>query len=296
MLRYKVLWIDDNYPETKVDGIKDFLEEEGFSPDISFKDTTQGIEDELEDPEIDIVITDFNLGDIDVKDVVSKIREKQKYIDLILYSENPPEGFRDVLNEFDGVYGCIRDDVEDTIINVIRNTIRRTQNVNNMRGVVISEAIDIENQIEKIILSYFQNEKDLVEKVLKSRGSCDFGKKISFLNSIIKKINKSAQDKKDDTSFEPQVQKQFEEILEKLKPYRNKCKKLGEDVMKPRNILAHVEHKINHDSKPFLKSLERGCNEIVIDTQWCKDTRVRLKEHSSNLEALNQFISQCHEL
>lgn len=112
-MNYKIFWVDDNYPETKIEGIKDFLEEEGFVPDVIFKSSADGIEDDLIDSEIDIIITDFNLGSINVKDVIGNIRGKQKYIDLILYSENPPEEFRDVLNEFDGIYGCTRDDVED---------------------------------------------------------------------------------------------------------------------------------------------------------------------------------------
>jgi CheY-like chemotaxis protein len=298
-LDYKVLWIDDN-PKTiksKRNQIEDFLKGEGFRPQIILIENGQDIDRYLDDPLLDLIVTDYYIHEqLDGKQLTEKIRSSEKMIEIILYSQKEGTDLYQEVGALDGVYISNREGLEGKIKDVVRATIRRTQNVSNMRGIVISEAIDVENQIEKIILDYFKGEEDLATKVLKARMSCDFGKKISFLNSILKKINKLSQDKKDNTALEAAKRQTFRDFFETLAPLRDKCKKLCEDVMKPRNMLAHVELGMKDSKKPFLRSLEKGYSEIVIDNQWCKDTRIRLKEHSSNLNEIDSFITQWRKL
>ena len=290
MLKYKALWIDDSTEsrDTKIEGIGEFLIDEGFVFEPILKEDAEDIGKHLNDPELDIVITDFN--GINVTELVDKVQALEKYIDLVLYSENPPLEFDNVARSYPWIYPCTRDDVEDTIKKVIQSTIRRTQNVINMRGIVISEGIDVENQIEEIILSYFQNEKDLAQKILDARNTCDFGKKIAFLHSILNKVNKYLNNIIADTSLSSAIREECKQYVVEFTPLRNICKKLAKQVMEPRNILAHVEYVINEDNKPFLKSLERGYEAIVIDSQWCKEKRLALNEHQQNLGEIKKFI------
>jgi len=196
-----------------------------------------------------------------------------------------------VLKSFQGIYGCTRADVEDTIISVIQSTIRRTQNVNNMRGIVISEGIDIENQVEEIIVLYFDDKGDLAKKVLEKEGVCDFGKKIAFLNSILKKIVKDYNRKistEKDTVFKDKLGTQ-KDMLQSL---YNIAKKLSDEVMKPRNVLAHVEQKVGDDNVPYLKSMYKEYEDIKANSEWYKNTRKDLHKHSENLTSILKFISE----
>jgi hypothetical protein len=292
VLKYKVLWIDDNVEAAKVkaEGIREFLEDEGFMFETIFRENEEHINHFLDDPELDIIITDFNL-ETDVEGLINIIRQRLKYMDLILYSENPPQNFQDVLNKFEGIYGCIREDVEDTIKSVIQNTIRRTQNVSNMRGIVISEGIDIENQVEEIIIKYFGDKGELAKKVLEKEGVCDFGKKIAFLNSILKTIvkdyNKKINDEKD-----PAVRDNLGTRKTKIQSLYDISKKLSDEVMKPRNVLAHVEQGMGTDNVPYLRSLQKGYEDINADAEWYKKTRKDLQKHSENLTFILKFISE----
>lgn len=277
MLKYKALWVDDSIEsaETKAESIAEFLEEEGFKFEPIIVDNAAEIEKYLANPELDIVITDFNLVGIQAKDLIVMVRNSNKYIELVLYSENPPREFKEVLRSFQGIYGCTRSDVESTIREVIQNTIRRTQSVNNMRGIVISEAIDIESQIEEIIVSYFADKGDVVRKALE-RGNFDFGKKVMVLGSIAKKLRSNLN--KD--------QKGFESIADLVKSL---CK----DVVWTRNVLSHVKPKMDQYGQHILTSDIKsadGTDTITINTKWYKEMRKKLRIHSENLKAFAHFI------
>jgi CheY-like chemotaxis protein len=292
-LNYKILWIDDN-PRTiksKESQIEGFLKEQGFRPEITLLENGQDIDRYLDDPLLDLIVTDYYIHDqLDGKRLAEKIRELDKMVEIILYSQKEGTDLYEEVGTLDGVYISNREGLEDKIKDVIRITIRRTQNVSNMRGIVISEGIDIENQIEETIMFYFQDEKDLAQKILDMRNTCDFGKKIAFLHSILNKVNKYLNKIIADPSLSSAIRGECKQYIPEFTPLRNMCKKLPKEVMEPRNILAHVEYVLNQDNKPFLKSLEKGYEAIVIDSQWCKEKRVALNEHRQNLEKVKDFI------
>lgn len=278
MLTFKALWIDDTpqAAEPKIEGIQDFLSEEGFVFEHVLRENADEIEVLLNDPDLDIVITDFNLTGITAYDLITKIRRQHKYIELVLYSENPPGDFEKVRQSFQGIYGCTRHDVEDTIKDVIRNSIKRTQSVNNMRGIVISEAIDIENNVQEIIISYFADKGDVVRKALE-RGNFDFGKKVMLLGSIAKKLRSNLNSN----------QKGFEKIADVVKSL---CK----DVVWTRNVLSHVKRKTDRNGQHILTSDIKspdGTDTIILNTEWYKETRKKLGMHSGNLKAFADFIT-----
>jgi CheY-like chemotaxis protein len=292
-LKYKIVWIDDRPDdiEDEVNNVKAYIGEEGFVPEIQvIDDDSAGIDEILSDPQLDIIITDFHLSTMPARDVIAKSRLQHKYIEIILYTQRVGTDIKSTAQEFQGVFFDNRDGLVETIKKVIESSIRRSQDVKTMRGIVISEAIDIENQIKDVILTYFRREHDLVEKVFSLRALCDFGKKISFLNSMLKKVVKISQEKKDDTSLDPAIRGSYKLFWDEIQPIKSDCKQLCKEVMEPRNILAHVEHEINDQNKTFLKSLEKGYDEITVDTEWCKNTRKTLMKHSANLSKLSGLI------
>lgn len=292
-LDYKILCVDDNpkLVKSKLKHIDQFLEEEGFRPTIKLIEDGKLIDKYLNDPLLDLIVTDYNIhDDLNGKQLAEKVRQSGAIVDIILYSQQKRTDLYDEVGTLDGVYISNRDGLEDKIKDVIRTTIRRTQNINNMRGIVISEAIDIENQVKEIILSYFRKEKDLAERVLEYE-LCDFGKKIFFLNAIMKKILKYLSRKSSDTKLDLSIRKGWEAKRSEVHAFRAVCKRLADEVMKPRNILAHVAHEVDEDNRQYLQSMTKDCEEIRIDSDWCKDKRKHLAEHVENLERLLSFIN-----
>ena len=295
-LTYKTLWIDDN-PRTiasKVRQIKGFLEEQGFRSEIKVIESGRTIEEYLSDPLLDLIITDYNIhDDLNGKQLAEKIRGSDAMVDIILYSQKRGTDLYEV-GALDGVYISNREGLEDKIKEVIEITIRRTQRVSNMRGIVISEAIDIENQIEDIILAYYDTkEKELAEELLNGDGCNLFGQKISFLNSFLKKMEKEF-NTVINSGGPPGNKEAARSLLDELKPLYETAKKLEKEVCQPRNMLAHVEHIINTNTV-YLKSLKSGYKDIKIESVCCKEIRQQLMKHASNLNQIKDFLSKWHE-
>lgn len=288
-LSYKILWIDDN-PKTitsKEGQIKTFIEEQGFRSDITIIENGKDIDSYLSHPLLDLIITDYKIhDDLDGKQLAEKIRQSGLMIDIILYSQVAGTDLYKEVGALDGVYISNREGLEDKIKGVIEITIRRAQRVTNMRGIMISEGIDIENQIEDIILSYYDTrEKELAKVLLSGDGCNELGPKIRFLNSTLKDIVATIKNSADATE---------KKMLQDIELLLGTAKKLENEVCKPRNILAHVEHTIDKNTI-FLKSLKTGYEDIKIDSACCKDMRQLFMKHASNLNQIKDFLSKWHE-
>lgn len=296
-LNYKILFVED-HPRTitsKLKQVKKFLEEEGFRPKITLIENDQDIDKYLDDPLLDLIVTDYYIRDgLNGKQLAENIRRSEKMVEIILYSQKEGTDLYKEVGALDGVYISNREGLEDKIKDVIKITIRRTQNVSNMRGIVISEAIDIENQIEDIILAYYDTkEKELAEELLNGDGCNLFGQKISFLNSFLKKMEKEF-NTVINSGGPPGNKKAARSLLDELKPLYGIAKKLDEEVCQPRNMLAHVEHIINTNTV-YLKSLKSGYKDIKIKSARCKEIRQQLMKHASNLNQIKDFLPKWHE-
>jgi CheY-like chemotaxis protein len=289
-LNYKILWIDDN-PRTiksKESQIEGFLKEQGFRPEITLIENGQDIDKYLDDPLLDLIVTDYYIHDkLNGKQLAKKIRGSEKMVEIILYSQKEGTDLYEEVGTLDGVYISNREGLEDKIKEVIEITIRRTQRVSNMRGIVISEAIDIENQIEDIILSYYDaREKELAKTLLSGDGCNELGPKIRFLNSTLKDIIES---------IKISTQAAEKKMLQDVESLHGTAKKLQNEVCKPRNMLAHVEHIVNNNTV-FLKSLKSGYEDIQIDSACCKEMRQLFMKHAANLDKIKTFLFEWHEI
>ncbi len=292
-LAYNILWIDDVQSWVKSMGkiISSHLDELGFKLNIDWHKDGKNIEKALKNPEIDLIAVDYKLPGINGDALISKIRGLDNFIEIVFYSMaiNPVE----VIGVMDGVYHAKREDAEGVLKKVIDVTLRTSQDINNMRGLVIAETIDIETQIEELIVQFFREKGTVVQnRVLDKDGPFDFKKKVDFLNSILKYIKKThnmkaqqlIQDKKKD---------QADKLTEKVKlieSLKTKASKLEEEVVKPRNMLAHVETKIDVDGKHFIKSMKPGYSDIKCTQDWCKKMRSDLIKHSENLNEISKHI------
>lgn len=189
-IEYTILWVDDSpgWVEPVKDAINDYLDEQGFRLVVILLTRGDGIDDIISSEEIDLIIMDQKLPGTTGADLITQIRSQDnKYTDIIYYSQDPKVNLEGLSGGNDGIYRTTRENAEDTIKHVVDTTIKKTQDINNMRGLVIAETLDIEAQIENIITKYFKDYGKLIqEKVLRKEGVYDFGKKIELLNKIVK--------------------------------------------------------------------------------------------------------------
>lgn len=289
-LNYNVLWIDDRHDsiEPLENSIKEFLDENGFVLNVDYHKDGSNLEKLISKPELDLILLDQNLSKKSGEELSKTIRGKEKYIEIILYTQDPNTDLREKSLGLDGIYRTHRSGIELVMKKVINRAIKKTQDLNVMRGLVIAETIDIENQVEEIMSKCFEEKgKFFREKVLE-RNVYDFAKKLHFLNSILGDLIKQL-------TIKYQKNKQSKNETNKTKldhldQLFKEAKKIEKEVLDNRNILAHSKVEYDKVGKACLKRRNKRTGDINFDESWCKRMRKTLIKHSQNLENLQKYI------
>jgi len=185
---YNILWFEDIKESfnTKKTFVKDIVEELGFNlPEPRNEINGENI-GEINFPEFDLIIVDLNLSKKEKgPELMEKIRQMDVYTEVVFYSSDGEDAVRAALrdHQIDGAYcaGRANDDFEDKVRKVIKTTVKKVQDINNMRGLIMAETSDIDNTM----LSIIQN---VIEKD-------SFGVKDNLINFIFQnvesKVNKA---------------------------------------------------------------------------------------------------------
>jgi CheY-like chemotaxis protein len=279
-LNYTVLWIDDRRDsiEPIEESIKSHLNDLGFRLVVVWKKDGSEIESLASDPELDLILMDQNLGRVPGDELVKAIRQHEKFIEIILYSQDPGTNLRDKDAGLDGIYRTHRTDIENVLKRVIDRTIRKTQDLNVMRGLVIAETIDIENQIEHIMIDVFENKGQFFqEKVLDSL-VYDFGKKWDFLCSMMNDLVSGSGDSSHGSdSTDPEVLNSLHKVL----------KKMDKEVLDNRNILAHSKVEYDSEGRAHLRGRNKRTKGLEPCEAWCRSMRKTLLKHEENLKQIH---------
>lgn len=164
-IKYNILWVENerDWLEPTLDFVKDTIEEYGFKLIHTHVSSEKEIEDLLKEEEafknFDLILVDFQLdrGDRGNR-IIEKIRDHQVFTEVIFYSQDLA-GVRKAVSEnfLDGVYCASRnrEDFEGKFQKVFATTIKKIQDISSVRGLVISEACDLDNKISVLIESFF---------------------------------------------------------------------------------------------------------------------------------------------
>lgn len=158
-IKYNILWIenDSDWQESICDDIRDFIEEQGFELNVKvIAQQTAGTDYNR----YDLILMDLNLADAPSGDeLIQQIRSLGVYTDVVFYSAGGIETIKLKGKERDleGVYysGRNRDLFLSKVQSVIQTTIRKVQDLNNLRGLVMSEVSELDALMEQIIESFF---------------------------------------------------------------------------------------------------------------------------------------------
>jgi DNA-binding response OmpR family regulator len=167
-LKYKILWIENeqDWVESIEDQIQEYLEELGFIYEMKLIDKeVSGIDYN----DYDIILMDLNLADQpNGADLISKIRGLDVYTDVVFYSASGITELRTKgkEKELEGVFYCGRTpnrEFVNKVKAVINSTIKKVQDLNNLRGLVMAEVSELDAMMDEIILSYFKNEERMIQ-------------------------------------------------------------------------------------------------------------------------------------
>lgn len=213
---YRILWFEDNASSysTKKAFVKDIVEDYGFNFIEPHNEVDGSNIETIPYSMYDLIIADMSLanGSTGIK-LMDAIRKKSVFTEVLFYSSNGEKAVREELAKYDidGAYcsGRDNDDFEFKVREVIYTLIKKTQDLSNLRGLVMAEVSELDVKMMDIIKKYYvQNEteelkntfhehitKKLEERFKKALEGCEKKEKVCYhkwknepIESIIPKM------------------------------------------------------------------------------------------------------------
>jgi len=314
-LKYKILWIEDEVRSIRRTSsrIRGFLEDEyGFEcleSDIvilnyeefenQYINNDGEIKSDTNIDEYDLVIVDFNLGEEQhTGDKLIKIvREGNIYSEILFYSSDLDSLKENLNNNFiDGVFTSSRDELENKIKKLIKVTIKKVQDVNNLRGLIMAEVAELDRIKKRIIKKYTPKVNDNFKKYIKD----------DVFNQLQEFFNEFDWVIKDDDSYKGidlnSLVEHFtfdsfkkSKTVFKVKRIDEQCSTIPfvhqdyyNDVIKKRNVFAHQEEEYRSDGIKILKYPDG--NDLEFTENHCIQIRKDIKKYKKLLEEIEKAI------
>lgn len=300
-LNYYLLWVEDDDSWFKDTSelfemtIKDF----GFDAIIERKKTLLEVKEEIAKDNLkkfDIFLIDFNLKDSDSGDnIIELLRGKEIYTDIVFYSSDKGSIIESVKeHQFEGVYHSDRKEIEDKFVKVFKTTIKKIEEINSMRGLIVGETSELDALIEEHLIFYSQPkfiekfnlakfiEIEIVKNIEKRSIKIDELYKSEGLISIIPHI---------DVAKKWQLLRGILKVNTDHKPYIKDFltinAKYQDDVIQIRNKFAHAKVITKDNGKEVLKAFI-GDDHFEFDEESFKKIREDLITHRNALIKLQQ--------
>lgn len=311
---YRILWFEDNASSysTKKAFVKNIIEDFGFNF-VEPRNEVDGSNIEtIPYSMYDLIIADMSLanGSTSIK-LMDAIRKKSVFTEVLFYSSNGEKVVREELAKYniDGAYcsGRDNDDFEFKVREVIYTLIKKTQDLNSLRGLVMAETSELDKKMEDISFYYFvQNKSEgsdsLFDKILK-KVEDDYRQNLQRSTSCDKKCihkirKKSIEEIITSLAFDSSrkartLNKIIERIDFSIKEYGIEASFYDaylEDIIRTRNLLAHSQSRINDGGTEILVSKIDG-KELSFDDEKIKDVRQKILLYEKLLDNLYQKLT-----
>lgn len=300
-INYNIIWFEDiqDWYESMVPFVEEYLSEKGFNLISDRKEDGKEIEQLFESNDFDLVLIDYKLKDTELGDrIIEKIRSFSVFTNIVFYSNDGEKKLRELLQKrsIEGVYCASRDGEQfrEKVFAVIDLAIKKVQDLNNMRGLVIASTSDLDlamyDIINKMTDQLEGDEKAKFKEKLKKR--C-----IDSINERAESISKIDLEK----SYDKFLQKlesyhrwiAIKDICkdsENLNEYQKNVEEFDKEIIKVRNKLAHIREEVGKDGKKTLKSTLDGSPDFIFDDALCIDIRSKIIKYSDTFNKIKELI------
>lgn len=294
-IKFYLLWFENepDWVTGKKEYVKEIVEESGFKC-VEPKICRKGSEFKGKYDDYDMILVDYKLVGGSKKgqtgaDIISKIR-KECFSNIIFYSQHGEDRLREEIAKkgLDGVFCVHRDDFLDRFEKIFLAHIKKIEDVNNLRGLVMAETADLESLKEEIIELY---------------DSVDCPKKKEYTKKIIDEMLNIANGQK--TFFESKDEDTpIRDLLEKLDFYRKSMMihrinkrttpvanfihdDFNRDIIIKRNLLAHVKESKTNDGDIILESRDKS---LLFSQDEAKQIRKDISKYRIELEKIKESL------
>lgn len=156
-LTYSILWFDDDqgsFESIDMDYIRDEIASLGFTLKVVPVHAAADFNRHSPFKDFDMIIVDFNLGDEQGDAFIEKVRSHDVYSEIIFYSFAEASDLWKAIHDrqLEGVFVTNKKSIESKVIRVARQSVRKVLDLENMRGIVMSEVGDLDAQLEDIFV------------------------------------------------------------------------------------------------------------------------------------------------
>ncbi len=295
-LKYNILWIEDevDWISSIEDELAEAIEEFGYT--LHYDQSDGSNLDNIQYKKYDLILMDYTLRNITGEKIIKDIRELQVLTDVVFYTESI-NNLEDIVhnNKLEGIYYAGRGESEfvEKVTSVIKCTIRKVQDLQNLRGLVMAEVSELDVLMEKIIHKFFvelgSEEKN---KLFHKHITRDVEK--SLKRKLIPTIecNKKCEHKWKNESIENIIGTLEFESSKKAKSIHCMCTNLDlefetftketfyddydRDIIKMRNNLAHCESRMDGDKEVLVT--KKG--DIVFDETTFTTIRKNIQKYN----------------
>jgi hypothetical protein len=284
---FKILWIDDEptWVESTQISIEAHIRKHGFIPKITYHEDGEKIDDYIFDADIDMIIIDYNLDEKESKSgahLIDHIRKKGNFLEIVFYSQDQNAVMNKIGPHIEHIHCVPREDLSDKVESLVDYSKHKYEDCGYMRGVVIEEAIDMENLLEEIMVKSFGERGAQFRNRVLEKYVYDFNKKYMYVKSLLNASHDTIKKNSDKTVDEEGKQNA-------LKECRATMNKFVDEVIEMRNILAHAPKKWGADGQLQLIGLNKKEKQIDVSREWMMETRSVLAKYRG---ALNQIIEE----
>lgn len=260
-IEFKILWVEDDnsWRTASSRTVRNMLDKYQLEAAFTNYDGTESDYYNVGSNDFDLILMDFRLakgrhGD----EIIKNIRDMNVLTDILFYSASFDEMMGVVQkspNDFWGVYFSDRsNDFDDLIERLIKKIIRRSEDIVNLRGLVLDNSSDLEFRMKNIILKSFNvlddEEKQRIRKKLIKNfkdSSIDYNNKCKAICEASCPVDAALQSK--DYLFDAKKKSIMIERLAKIynskgfqspQEYLNTADKYSKEVSTYRNALGHI--------------------------------------------------------
>lgn len=252
----------------------------------------------------DLVIVDYNLSQSEMGDVAAKrLRTALPYTDIIFYSADKPQ--TELLRllaeqQVEGVFVARRQELDEPLVGLADAIIGKAVDLNHMRGIAMAEVAEMDLLMEELLVPVFQHDHPDIDSVAKKtvkklKSSMDNESKRLCRDLEKGGLSAVVSNGRIFTLYHKYIALQrLARLLPDvhLAPKLKMLKSFQDEIMKNRNLLAHVKEDSGGSGDVILRSTRSGGASLIIDDEWMATFRRNLRKHRETLETLCTALRQ----
>ena len=254
---FSVLWFDDDerfFESIDMDDIREFVGSHGFDLQVKYVSDFTELVKYQPYKSFDLMVIDYHLGDSIGSEVIADIRSNQVYTEVLLYSTREVSKLWESILEhkIEGVFIAPKAVISDKVKKLFELSVRKFLDLNNLRGIVMSEVAALDSKIIEILTLMFNEMTEADRQYV-------HGRFIKSLRVQIEESNKGIDEISHDNLQSMIDACDSKKLSTKLQRFFNKSKSgltfdvqhYGE-VLNIRNHLAHGKETRSEDGSKFI--------------------------------------------